>query len=65
MDRAAFFGGTWCAAADYFGAHPAETGYRFRLWAPNARSVSLAGDFSAWQLIPMSWEDGAWACTVA
>ena len=65
MDRAAFFGGTWCAAADWFGAHPAETGYRFRLWAPNARSVSLAGDFSAWQLIPMSWEDGVWECTVA
>lgn len=26
-----------CGAYTYFGAHPAETGYVFRVWAPHAR----------------------------
>jgi 1,4-alpha-glucan branching enzyme len=31
------------------GAHPLETGgVRFAVWAPNARSVSVVGDFNAW-----------------
>ena len=64
MDKVAFSGGTWCAAADWFGAHPAETGYRFRLWAPHARAVHLAGDFSGWEPIEMANFDGVWACTV-
>lgn len=64
MDRAAFFGGTWCAAADWFGAHPVEKGYRFRLWAPHARAVHLAGDFSGWEPIEIANFDGVWACTV-
>lgn len=62
MDRAAFFGGTWCAAADWFGAHPVEKGYRFRLWAPHARAVSLAGDFSGWEPMEMTCRDGVWEC---
>ena len=62
MDRAAFFGGTWCAAADWFGAHPVEKGYRFRLWAPHARAASLAGDFSGWEPMEMTCRDGVWEC---
>ena len=65
MDKSAFFGGTWCGAAGYFGAHPMTRGYRFRLWAPHACSVSVAGDFSGWQLIPMACSGGVWECTVA
>ncbi len=64
MDRAAFFGGTWGAAAEWFGAHPAEKGYRFRLWAPHARAVGLAGDFSGWEPVEMVCSDGVWECAV-
>ena len=64
MDTAAFYGGTWCAAADWFGAHPEAGGFRFRLWAPHARAVSLAGDFSGWELLPMQCTDGVWECFV-
>jgi len=30
------------------GAHPVEGGVRFALWAPNARRVSVVGDFNGW-----------------
>ena len=30
------------------GAHPVETGVRFAVWAPNARYVSVVGDFNGW-----------------
>jgi len=30
------------------GAHPTETGVRFAVWAPNARYVSVVGDFNDW-----------------
>ncbi len=47
-----------------YGARPAEGGWHFRLYAPSACSVALAGDFNAWQPQPMQrQEDGSWACT--
>jgi 1,4-alpha-glucan branching enzyme len=30
------------------GAHPVEDGVRFAVWAPNARAVSVAGDWNFW-----------------
>jgi len=30
------------------GAHPVEDGVRFAVWAPNARYVSVVGDFNDW-----------------
>jgi 1,4-alpha-glucan branching enzyme len=30
------------------GAHPVEQGVRFAVWAPNARYVSVVGDFNDW-----------------
>ena len=30
------------------GAHPVENGVRFAVWAPNARYVSVVGDFNGW-----------------
>ncbi len=43
-----FHQGTSAEAYDLLGSHytPAET--TFRVWAPNARSVSVVGDFNAW-----------------
>ena len=35
-------------AYELFGAHPARRGYRFRVWAPHARAVAVAGDFNNW-----------------
>ena len=48
----------------YLGAHPAEQGFTFRVWAPNARAVALAGDFNGWQPWPMTRLDtGVWETT--
>ena len=45
----------------YFGAHPAEGGYVFRVWAPHARAVALAGEFNGWEMQPMTrLEGGVW-----
>ena len=32
--------------------------FRFIVWAPNARSVCLAGDFNGWNPQPMEYEEG-------
>ena len=45
-------------AYTYFGAHPTGEGYTFRVWAPNARAVALAGDFNGWAPCPMTRLDG-------
>ena len=33
---------------DKLGCHPAEGGAEFAVWAPNARAVSVVGDFNGW-----------------
>ncbi|MDR2655966.1 MAG: 1,4-alpha-glucan branching protein GlgB [Oscillospiraceae bacterium] len=47
-----FLSGNNFRAYKYFGAHKlsidGREGYRFRLWAPHAASVSLVGDFNGW-----------------
>lgn len=50
----------------FLGSKPLEEGYQFTVWAPNAKSVSLVGDFSQWQPIEMEpvFETGAWTCIV-
>ena len=69
-----FHQGTNFKAYEYLGAHPQrgrrglEDGYTFRVWAPNAASVSVVGDFNAWDpdANPMALlEDKAvWECTI-
>ena len=55
---------TRCGAYTYLGAHPAEKGYVFRVWAPNARAVALAGEFNGWQSAAMTRTDGGvWELT--
>ena len=35
--------------------------YRFLVWAPNARSVSVTGDFTGWNAVPLeAMEGGVW-----
>src|SRR5580765_3466135 len=44
--------GHWLRAWEKMGARPAEidgaTGYSFVVWAPNARRVSVVGNFNSW-----------------
>jgi 1,4-alpha-glucan branching enzyme len=50
------------------GAHPVETGVHFAVWAPNARYVSVVGDFNDWNPVtdPLTPVDGTgiWEGTV-
>jgi len=59
--------GTNYRAYRYLGAHRCGDGrVVFRTWAPNARAVALAGDFTGWEAgaIPMQRVDdsGIWEC---
>ena len=47
-----------------YGAHPAEQGWTFRVYAPNARDAALAGDFNGWQPAPMQHQGGDWVLAV-
>ena len=51
------------------GAHPGEAGVTFAVWAPNARQVSVVGDWNGWDggahpLRPAG-SSGIWEATVA
>lgn len=67
-----FRGGVNFYAYDYLGAHltgsEGDYTYTFRLWAPNAKSVSLVGDFNSWNQAenPMEKdsESGIWHCEI-
>ncbi|NIR90303.1 MAG: 1,4-alpha-glucan branching protein GlgB [Gammaproteobacteria bacterium] len=40
--------GTHCRLSERLGAHPVDGGVLFAVWAPNARGVSVIGDFNGW-----------------
>jgi len=48
MDIHNFYIGQAYDAYDYFGVHPAEEGFIFRVYAPRAEKVELIGDFNNW-----------------
>lgn len=56
-------------AYEFFGAHRLkEDAFAFRLWAPHAKAVALAGDFNGWNaeanyMIPIS--PGIWECVIS
>ena len=61
--------GTHARLYERFGARPAvsghQHGFHFSVWAPNARAVSVIGDFNAWNaaahpLAPRSDGSGVW-----
>ncbi|MEE3394396.1 MAG: alpha-amylase family glycosyl hydrolase, partial [Candidatus Onthomonas sp.] len=65
----AFLSGSCDCAYEFFGAHPArreeQSGWLFRVWAPNARSVHVAGPFNGWTAdnYPMhALSGGIWEC---
>ncbi len=43
-----FHEGTHFQLYDKLGAHPSTEGVSFNVWAPNAESVSVIGDFNGW-----------------
>jgi 1,4-alpha-glucan branching enzyme len=71
-DRHLFVEGTHTRAYQKLGAHLTELagacGVHFAVWAPNARSVSVVGDFNGWDgaTAPMHLDpaSGVWTCFV-
>ncbi|MBR2131317.1 MAG: 1,4-alpha-glucan branching enzyme, partial [Oscillospiraceae bacterium] len=64
-----FHNGTAISAYEYMGAHAVTldgvSGYMFRVWAPNAKAVSVVGDFNYWNndAHPMhKITHGIWEC---
>lgn len=48
MDVYLFHRGEHRRAYEFLGAHPEKNGVQFRVWAPNAKSVRIVGDFNGW-----------------
>ena len=53
MDFQEFYAGNAFDAYSFLGAHPIGQGYVFRTYAPAALRVSVIGEFSDWEEIPM------------
>ena len=43
-----FHQGTYYHAYNLLGCHPEDNGAWFRVWAPNAKDISVIGDFNGW-----------------
>ena len=66
-DQYLFREGTHTRLYEKLGAHPGEDATRFAVWAPNAGSVSVVGDFNDWdpRRHPMRGSDsGVWYADV-
>ncbi len=62
-----FYEGRCIRAYRFLGCHRAERGFRFVLWAPNARFVAVAGDFNGWSHTQNpAWrrQDGLWEAII-
>ena len=62
-----FLDGNEARAWKLMGSHPDRDGYTFRVWAPNARAVSLVGDFNGWDSAATPMDNlfnGVWQCHV-
>ena len=62
-----FYEGRCIRAYQVLGCHRAERGFRFIVWAPNARFVTVAGDFNGWSYTQNpAWRrpDGLWEAII-
>ena len=62
IDLHLFNEGTHRRLYQHFGAQPTEQGSWFSLWAPNASSVAVAGDFGEWTSFELAsmGDSGVW-----
>lgn len=44
-----FYEGTAKTAYEFFGCHKQSDGFVFRVWAPQAKSIRIVGDFNSWK----------------
>ncbi len=67
IDLHLFNEGTHRHLHDVLGAHPDDTGTWFAVWAPNAASVDVLGDFDGWrgQRLEPVGSSGIWARHIA
>lgn len=60
----AFWAGQAIDIWRWLGAHrasaDADDGFRFAVWAPNAQSVAVVGDWNDWQPQTLQQHDGIW-----
>ena len=66
MDKQLFFDGNVFDAYRWFGAHIEEQSVIFRVFAPNARRITLTGAFNGWRETDL-YQDGRsgfWAVSV-
>lgn len=64
MDKYDFYRGNSFDAYEFMGAHIENGGVMFRTYAPGAAHVSLIGEFSSWEEIPMELNDNFYECFV-
>lgn len=66
LDSYLFFEGTHTQSYGFMGAHETADGWDFALWAPNAQSVCVVGDFNNWKIDADAMEkihdNGLWYC---
>ncbi len=63
-----FANGTSSKAYEIMGCHKTKKGYVFRVWAPNAESVSIVGRFNNWDITANPMHDigyGVWETIIA
>ena len=62
MNLQKFYMGESFAAYEYFGAHLEDGSVVFRTNAPNAREITVVGEFTGWKEEPMQqlYQSGVW-----
>jgi len=62
-----FSAGNCTNAYEFMGCHKSKKGYTFRVWAPNAKSVRVVGDFNNWDtssVVMNKLDGGIWEITI-